>query len=98
MSLVKEGTTISKDFEIVSLTISQPNFKKMFIACVYKPPKGRLDELYKLLNNLVNNVQAKKCEIWILGDFNPDFLKRDNVNVVQTYRFLKKMGLKQVID
>ena len=31
-------------------------------------------------------------------DFNTDFLKRDNVNVVQTYRFLKKLGLKQEID
>ena len=63
VSLVKEGTTISKDFEIVSLTIKKPNFKK--IAWVYKPPKGRLDKLYKLLNNLVNNFQAKKYEKWI---------------------------------
>ena len=44
VSLVKEGTTISKDFENVSLTISKPNFKKMFIACAYKPPIGRLDK------------------------------------------------------
>ena len=98
VSLVKEGTTISKDFEIVVLTKSKPNFKKMFIACVHKRPKGRLYKLYKLLNNLVNNFQAKKCEIWILGDFKTDFLKRDNVNVVQTYRFRTKLGLKQVID
>ena len=47
------------------------------------------------MNNLVNNFQAKEYEKWILGDFNTDF---DNVNVVQTYRFLKQMGLKQVID
>ena len=37
-------------------------------------------------------------EIWLLGDFNIDFLRRDDVNTVKLNRFVKKIGLSQVIN
>ena len=37
---IPEFTTVNHDFEILSVTIHRPNFRKLFIACIYKPPKG----------------------------------------------------------
>ena len=98
VNVIREATVVTKDYEIISITIDKPKFKKLFISCVYKPPKGKIDELYKFMTDIVNRFQSKKYEIWILGDFNTDFLKRDEINIIRTFRFLKKLGLKQLID
>ena len=37
-------------------------------------------------------------EIWILGDFNTDLLKRNDVNTVALQSFAKKNGLLQQIS
>ena len=37
--LVTEGTLITENYEIISLTVVKPNLKKQIIACIYKPPK-----------------------------------------------------------
>ena len=95
---VNEGTVITDDFEIISLSVVKPNFKKLFIACIYKPPKGNVEKCLLFLKKLINNFQGKKFEIWILGDFNTDMLKRDDPNTVKTIRFIKKQGLTQIID
>ena len=98
VNVIREATVVTKDYEIMSITIDKPNFKKLFVSCVYKPPKGKIDVLYKFMTDIVNRFQGKKYEIWILGDFNTDFLKRDEINIIRTFRFLKKLGLKQLID
>ena len=94
---VPNFTKIDKDFEIVTVTIVRPNFKKLVIACVYRPPKGKIDECIKILTDLISTYQSLDFEIWILGDFNIDMLRRDDVNTVQIMRFAKKLGLNQLI-
>ena len=42
--------------------------------------------------------QNKNFEIWILGDFNIDFLRRDDNNTVKLTSFIKKLGLSQLIN
>ena len=37
-------------------------------------------------------------EMWLLGDYNIDFLHRDDANTVQLNRFVKKFGLSQLIN
>ena len=96
-SLVKESCVSTEDYEIVSITINKPTFKKLFIACVYKPPKGKIENCLKFLNTQIEKLKRQNFEIWILGDFNTDMLKRDDINTVRINRFIKKLGLKQYI-
>ena len=76
----------------------KPDLKKILIACIYKPPKGKVDNCIKLLTDLVNRFQNTNYEIWLLGDFNIDFSRRDDVNTVKLNRFIKNLDLSQVID
>ena len=86
-TVIPEGTQISKDFEMISIEIIKPKFEKIFIACFYKPPKGSIEECLKFLETLVNKYKRKKFEIWILGNFNVDMLRRDDINTVRITRF-----------
>ena len=68
------------------------------IACIYKPPKGKVENCIQILTDLVNRYQNMNYEIWLLGDFNIDFSRQDDVNTVKLNRFIKNLGLSQVID
>ena len=93
-----EYSITTDDFEIISITICRPNFKKLFIACVYKPPKGKIENFIKYMSNIIQQFQKDNYEIWILGDFNTDLLKRDNTQSILLNRFVKKYGLSHQIE
>ena len=95
---LSDRSFVTKDYEIVSISINKPSVKKMIILCVYKPPKGNLENLIKFLTPLVDKYQKQNYEIWILGDFNVDLLKRDNPLTVSMNSFSKKLGLKNLIN
>ena len=67
---------------------------KLLIACVYKPPKDKLEECIKSLTRLVTTYEDMNYEIWILGDFNADLLHRDDTNTstVQLIRLVKNLA------
>ena len=91
--LITEFTVVNTDIEIVSIEIHRLNFRKMVTACVYKPPKGNLENCFKILNSFSEYCQRGNFEIWFLGDFNTDFLRRNDVNTAQLIRFIKKQGI-----
>ena len=95
---VLEFSKITQDYEVLTLTISKPNFRKLVVVCVYKPPKGKTEKCIDFLKTITSNPVYAKREIWILGDFNVDILKRDDVNVVLLQGFVKRAGLQQKID
>ena len=89
---------ITPDFEILTLTITKPNFRNLLVICVYKPPSGKVEKCIEFLKQIVSNPRFAKREIWILGDFNVDILKRDDANVILLQGFVKKAGLCQKIN
>ena len=90
-------TIITRDYEILTIILDKPGMKHMMISCIYKPPTGNVENLITLLTNMVNRPDMVKCEKWILGDFNVDYLKR-NSNIMGTIKtFLKNCGLSQLI-
>ena len=98
VSKLDYGTKISPDFEILILDINKPGHKKMIIVVVYKPPKGKITKCIEFLQQIIDKRENKSKEVWILGDFNIDYLKRDCPNVIAFNNFLKKAGLKQLIE
>ena len=41
----KCGSVITSNYEIVTVLITKPNFRKLALFCIYKPPKGSVKEL-----------------------------------------------------
>ena len=95
---IPDYTITCDDFETIAITITRPNFRKLMICCVYKPPKGKIEKCIKLLKEMVNKYKALNYEIWLLGDFNTDLLRRDNVHTADLVKFAKVVGLTQLIN
>ena len=92
-----DGTTATKDFEILTVFISKPTFRNLAIVTVYKPPSGKIEKLIVYLKSLMKYRDMTKREVWILGDFNIDWLKRDSPDTVKIIQFCKIHGLEQLI-
>ena len=90
-----ECSICNKDFEVLSLDVTQPGHKYMTITCVYRPPRGKHAPFIKFLEHVF---KRSKTEIWIMGDFNVDYLNRGDLNRQKYIDLFKKYGLKQYID
>ena len=91
------GTSITEDFEIISLIIDKPEFKKLFISAIYKPPNGKINKCLSFLEGIIGDAEIRKREKWILGDFNINLHNRNTPDAMLVNGFLKKNTLKQLI-
>ena len=89
------GTICRPDFEILTLKIEKPNFKKLLISVVYKPPKGDCSNCIEFFSEFVSI--NRNCESWILGDFNTDLLKRNVTSTKKVTNSIRSLGLTQLI-
>ena len=94
----KLGTEVTQDYEISTVLISKPKFRNLALVCVYKPPKGKISKLVEFLKTIMSHPDLKKREIWILGDFNVDWLKRDAHDTIALKALCKNYGLTQYMD
>ena len=88
----------TQDFEILTLVTTRPDHRHFVTICVYKPPKGKVSCCIDFLNTILARRDIYRKEIWILGDFNTDLLKRDDTNTISVQAFAKKNGLTQQIN
>ena len=92
-----KSTYCSSDLEIVSVDLSKPNMKHIKCCCIYRPPHGDHKKCIDKLTEIMSRRENFKKEIWILGDFNVDFRKRDDINFKRFQNFFKTYGLSQII-
>ena len=97
-SICEAGTKTTDDYKTLAVLIRKPNFRHMILISVYKPPKGKVKTLIDFLKNILATPAIKDKEIWILGDCNVDWLKRDNQDTVRLMAFCKNYGLTQCIN
>ena len=88
----------SKDIEMQWLSISQKPNKTILIANCYRPPQGNIDRFIEILENILDDMNLTKIEIFLLGDFNIDILEKNNDKNKKFINTLKQFGLKQLID
>ena len=62
------------DIELLVLKISCKGKKTRIICTVYRPPDGDVDSLLHALENALLVYDLSNNEIWIVGDFNIDYL------------------------
>ena len=95
--IVLPFTRVTLDFEVLTLITTRPDHRHFITICVYKPPKGDILKCIEFLKTILADNIVKRKEIWILGDFNTDLLKRDEHKTVSLLSFAKKAGLSQLI-
>ena len=96
--VINDSTGVSQDYEIISTLTARPDHRHFVTICVYKPPKGKLGKCIEFLSTILSKAITSKKEIWILGDFNTDMLKRNDPNTVTLQNFMKKWGLLQCVN
>ena len=95
--IMNDFTTTTCDIELLTLRGKYDFGKNVVIMTIYRPPNGSIDNFFKILNNLFDENPLTDNELWLLGDFNIDFLKRHDLNTLKLYEFLRIYGLKQHI-
>ena len=90
-----ECSMCNNDFEILSLDVTRPGHRFMTIICIYRPPRGKHILFVKFLEYILKKT---KSEIWIMGDFNVDYLNRGDTNRQRYIDLFKKYGMKQYIE
>ena len=69
----------SIDVECQCLEILCTNQKNMIILNIYHPPQGKFDIFSEFLEQTINSIDQNRKDIFVLGDFNIDFVdKTDN--------------------
>ena len=93
-----KSSYISPDLEIISIDLQKPCLKHMKICCIYRPPRGDIKKCIEKLTEILDRRENFKKEIWLLGDFIIDYLRRGDVNQKRFLSLFKKKGLNQLIS
>ena len=63
----------------------QVNLKNIIVGCIYKHPKANIEKFTEQLEELLGQLNQSKYDIYLLGDFNIDFLKYDQHQSTEKY-------------
>ena len=76
------------------------NLALLFISVIYRPPRGNIKTCIDRLQEIFLMRQNSKKEIWLLGDFNVDYLDRNPPNrlLISFIELFKKYGCGQLIS
>ena len=82
----------NNNIECQWLEITNPN-QRYFIFCnAYRPPQGDIDEFVTYLESCLKLLDFTTHDVFIIGDFNIDFLERQNPLKKKLKEFLAQTG------
>ena len=86
---VLSSCTLSNDeMEILTIGPCKPGLKYMNITVLYKPPKKNVKVTIDFFKPVQNDLIPLNREFWLLGDFNTDYLVRDNTDTKKFVTYL----------
>ena len=86
-----------RDIEMQWISIKQPHSKLILVGNVYRPPQGNIESFMQVLENVFSNIDTTNTEMYLMGDFNIDWMEIQNVTTKGFKSFMKTMGLRQLI-
>ena len=89
-------TLTTSDIELLTLRCVYSYGKITHVMSLYRPPEGSIDAFFEILSGITEQLPEK--ELWILGDFNIDFLKRTDPKTKKLIEFLRINSLRQHIN
>ena len=95
--LIPNLSKTSEDIEVMTLYCKYSFGKKLYLMSIYRPPNGNGDSFFTFLTDNIFDNSLLDNELWILGDLNIDFLKRDDLCTKKLLECLRLTGLSQHI-
>ena len=89
---------VDQNFEILTLRCRRDFGKLFHIMIVYRPPSASHDGFLRMLSDFNDQGHLYDNDLYIRGDFNIDFLHRNDVKTKSLVSFLTTFGLKQHIS
>ena len=87
----------TKDIECQWISISQPHSKLTVVGNIYRPPQGNIDVFIHELDDILSQIDIDKIELFLMGDFNIDFIEKGNQATSKLIDCIKPFGLRQLI-
>ena len=79
---VIEWNVGNPDIEILWVKLSLKLTRPTYIASVYRPPEGNVQNFLKILENKILDIQGEgQADVLIMGDTNLNTLKRNDDSV-----------------
>ena len=98
VSINSEYSHICGDIEILTLNCVYLFGKLFHIMVVYRPPTGSYLQLFEKLTDYIESGLLTNNDLYICGDFNIDYLRRNDAKTKALISFLRTFGLKQHIQ
>ena len=96
-NMVKHNIS-NKDIECCWIQVIRENTKEMLVCVVYRPPSGNVEAFCDYLNLTLEEIGNNfNREIFIMGDFNINYLGVNTQNMKHLLNFEQTTGLKQII-
>ena len=97
-SELKHLNVSSKDLEMMWVKVSIQNVRPIVIVNIYRPPQGDCKKCCELISEAFDRVDLKdNTDIFMLGDFNVDYLDKKTPAYKELDFTTKSLGLKQLI-
>ena len=97
-SVQPDYSHICNSIEILTLKCVYVFGKIIHILAVYRPPTGSYLEFFEILADYIESGLLISHDVYICGDFNIDYLHRDDPKTKALISFLRTFGLKQHIQ
>ena len=86
----------NKNIECQWVSISQNHSKLIVIGNMYRPPQGDIDVFIQFLEHSLENLELDRIELYLIGDFNIDFLDKKDPSYIKLSDLIKPLGLRQL--
>ena len=89
---------VTEDFELIGISIKHPHIKPFNIIGIYRPPNGKQQVFVKHLNDTLTSLVSGRCETYLLGDVNINYVDNHVRNKLKLGTFETKFNLTQLIN
>ena len=88
----------SRDIECQWIKIFLNNQRNLIIGNIYRPPQGNVKNFIETLETTYENFDLDKNDIFLMGDYNIDFLNKNENDCKAIKEFVKQTGMKECIS
>lgn len=78
-------STCNDHYESLFIEIIQPNSSNTIVGAIYRPPAADINKFLDYMEGTLQRIQSEHKEVYIMGDFNLDFLSRESRPLVQSF-------------
>ena len=94
-----ELSCLNDDIEISVIKFKLPFTPDIYVLNAYRPPSGNSDIFLNTLQQCITNIRENRdCDIFIGGDYNINYIKKNSPGMKKLSKFCKTNQFKQIIN